>query len=96
MSAGAKSWEIQLKKGEVAYLQFDEVLFSCASAELKLIKADGKVILICKTEKPLHYPNFVFQNNVTITMERFTTKCSEANISFVYNRIEIRELLNKN
>ncbi|CAK8677463.1 unnamed protein product [Clavelina lepadiformis] len=90
MSAGAKSWKIQLKKGEAAYLQFDEVLFSCAKADLNLISEKGKMDLNCIIRKPHGYPNFVFEKNVTITMERYTTKCSEANISFVYNRIGFR------
>ncbi|XP_076803268.1 polycystin family receptor for egg jelly-like [Clavelina lepadiformis] len=90
MLLGSRSWKILLKKGEVAYLQFEGDLFSCAKAELKLIPEMEKVNRICKTKKPHDYPNFYFRKNVTISLERFTRKCSEANISFVYNHISLR------
>ncbi|CAK8686878.1 unnamed protein product [Clavelina lepadiformis] len=84
------SWEIQLKEREIAYLQFDEVLFSCAKAKLKLTE-NGNVISICKSiKKPRYFPNFVFEKEVVISLERFTNKCSETKISFVYNRIDFR------
>ncbi|XP_076810424.1 polycystin family receptor for egg jelly-like [Clavelina lepadiformis] len=90
MLPGTTSWEIQLKAREVAYLQFDEVLFSCVKAELKLT-GNGREISVCQyRKKPKGYPNFLYKTNVVITLERFTNKCSEANISFAYNRIGFR------
>ncbi|CAK8686934.1 unnamed protein product [Clavelina lepadiformis] len=90
MSSDKMSWEFSLQDWEVAYLQFDEILFSCTKASLMLPDANGKVISICKNRKPYDFPNILYRNNVVITLERFTKNCSEAKISFVYNRIGFR------
>ncbi|XP_076807630.1 polycystin family receptor for egg jelly-like [Clavelina lepadiformis] len=84
------SWEIPLEDWEIAYLQFAEILFSCAKANLMLPKANGKLISVCKNTKPVDFPNILFEKSVVITLQRFTKNCSEAKISFVYNRIGFR------
>ncbi|XP_076807291.1 polycystin family receptor for egg jelly-like isoform X2 [Clavelina lepadiformis] len=83
------TWEIPLKEGEVAYLQFGEVLFSCAEATLKLNPSEDNY-RICGSLKPLTFPYYLFRKTVVVSVQRFTKNCSEAKMSFVYNRIGFR------
>ncbi|XP_076811702.1 uncharacterized protein LOC143458735 [Clavelina lepadiformis] len=81
-----REWEISLKEGEFAYLQFDESSLNCLHGILIIKKSSGKQnSFICEPDKP---GNYLFKEDFEISMERFTVNCSLAHISFSYFRFD--------
>ncbi|CAK8688215.1 unnamed protein product [Clavelina lepadiformis] len=79
MLPGIREWQIPLREGESAYLQFEETFISCSDG-LLLIKT-SKTKSICGLDKPASY--FV-EETVVVSMLRITKNCSLAKIYFVY------------
>ncbi|CAK8688332.1 unnamed protein product [Clavelina lepadiformis] len=81
-----REWEISLREGEFAYLQFDESSLNCLHGILIIKKSSGKQnSFICEPDKP---GNYLFKEDFEISMERFTVNCSLAHISFSYFRFD--------
>ncbi|CAK8688363.1 unnamed protein product [Clavelina lepadiformis] len=84
--ANNREWEILLKEGEFAYLRFEKTSIKCFDGTLT-IKTSGKNLLICGSGK---LGNYFFPQTVFVFMQRMTTNCSLARISFVYYRFNLK------
>ncbi|CAK8688280.1 unnamed protein product [Clavelina lepadiformis] len=80
--ANNREWEIHLKEGEFAYLRFNKTAIKCSDGILEL-KTNQISSLTCA---PLILGNYVFENTVVVSMQRFIKNCTLARISFVYFR----------